>query len=58
MVDDAPIGVLLGADSLLGMRSGVGRLTQEMAESLRRSPAVGDLALLVGRQLRARRRTR
>ena len=48
MADDAPIGVLLGADSLVGMRTGVGRLTLEVARLLRQSPAVGELALLVG----------
>ena len=48
MADDAPIGVLLGADSLVGTRTGVGRLTLEVARLLRQSPAVGELALLVG----------
>ena len=49
MGNDAPIGVLLGADSLIGMRSGVGRQTLEVARLLRRCPAVGELALLMGR---------
>jgi glycosyltransferase involved in cell wall biosynthesis len=50
MGNDAPIGVLLGADSLIGMRSGVGRQTLEVARLLRRCPAVGELALLLGRR--------
>jgi glycosyltransferase involved in cell wall biosynthesis len=48
MGNDAPIGVLLGADSLIGTRSGVGRQALEIARLLRQSPAVGELALLVG----------
>ena len=45
---DTPIGVLLGADSLLGTRSGVGRQTWEVARLLRHAPDIADLALLVG----------
>lgn len=47
-MDDTPIGVLLGADSLPGARSGIGRQTLEVARLLRRTPAIGALALLVG----------
>jgi glycosyltransferase involved in cell wall biosynthesis len=46
MGSDAPIGVLLGADSLIGTRSGVGRQALEIARLLRQSPAVGELVLL------------
>ncbi len=45
---DPPIGVLLGADSLLGTRSGVGRQTWEVARLLRHAPEIAELALLVG----------
>lgn len=44
----ARIGVLLGADSLLGTRSGVGRQTLEVARLLRLAPAIGSLELLAG----------
>jgi alpha-1,3-rhamnosyl/mannosyltransferase len=47
---DAPIGVLLGADSLLGARSGIGRQAIEVARLLSQAPAIGELALLVGEQ--------
>jgi O-antigen biosynthesis alpha-1,3-rhamnosyltransferase len=47
-MNDTPIGVLLGADSLPGARSGIGRQTLEVARLLRRTPAIGALALLVG----------
>jgi glycosyltransferase involved in cell wall biosynthesis len=44
----SPIGVMLGADSLLGPRSGIGRQAFEVAHRLREDQAVGELALLVG----------
>ena len=47
-MNDSPIGVLLGADSLLGLRSGVGRQAFEVARLLRQAPAISELALLVG----------
>ena len=47
-MSDLPIGVLLGADSLLSIRSGVGRQTLEVARRLRQNAAVGELALLMG----------
>ncbi len=47
-MSDLPIGVLLGADSLLSIRSGVGRQTLEVAWQLRLNAAVGELALLMG----------
>jgi glycosyltransferase involved in cell wall biosynthesis len=47
-MSDTPIGVLLGADSLPGTRSGIGRQTLEVARLLRRTPAIGAMALLVG----------
>jgi glycosyltransferase involved in cell wall biosynthesis len=49
-MSDAPIGVLLGADSLLGARSGIGRQALEVARLLSQAPAIGELALLVGEQ--------
>lgn len=44
----SPIGVLLGADSLLGPRSGIGRQAFEVACRLHQDQTVGELALLVG----------
>jgi glycosyltransferase involved in cell wall biosynthesis len=44
----ARLGVLLGADSLLGRRSGVGRMTLQIARALRGHPAVGALSLMLG----------
>ena len=44
----ARLGVLLGADSLLGRRSGVGRMTLQIARALRRHPAIGALSLMIG----------
>jgi alpha-1,3-rhamnosyl/mannosyltransferase len=46
-----PIGVLLGADSLISLRSGIGRVTVEIARMLRRHPDIGALRLWVGEQL-------
>ncbi len=43
-----PLTVLLGADSLLSQRSGIGRLTVEIARQLDISPAVDGFALLAG----------
>ncbi len=44
----AKLSVLLGADSLLGRRSGVGRMTWQIAHMLRRDPEIGALRLLAG----------
>jgi alpha-1,3-rhamnosyl/mannosyltransferase len=53
-VSAIPIGVLLGADSLIGVRAGIGRQALEVARLLRQTSAVVELALLVGeRCLRA-----
>ena len=41
------IGVLLGAESLLGRRSGVGRMTVQIARTARRDPQVGGLKLMI-----------
>ncbi|MBV8911486.1 MAG: glycosyltransferase family 4 protein [Acetobacteraceae bacterium] len=41
------MNVLLGADSLLAHRSGVGRMTMEIAQRLRTRPDVDDLRLLI-----------
>ncbi|MBV8573618.1 MAG: hypothetical protein JOZ58_01070, partial [Acetobacteraceae bacterium] len=41
-------GLLLGADSLLGRRSGVGRMTLQIARALRDHPAIGALSLIAG----------
>ena len=43
-----PLTVLLGADSLLTQRSGIGRLTAEIARQLDASPTVTGYALLAG----------
>ncbi|MBV9653414.1 MAG: glycosyltransferase family 4 protein [Acetobacteraceae bacterium] len=40
-----PIGVLLGAESLLGRRSGVGRMTLQIAQATRRDPDIAGLML-------------
>jgi glycosyltransferase involved in cell wall biosynthesis len=45
---DQRLNVMLGADSLLGRRSGVGRMTLQIAHSLRHHPSIDTLALLVG----------
>ena len=42
------LSVLLGADSLLGRRSGVGRMTWQIAHMLREHPEIGALRLLAG----------
>ncbi|HST74880.1 MAG TPA: glycosyltransferase, partial [Acetobacteraceae bacterium] len=44
----AKLSVLLGADSLLGRRSGVGRMTWQIAHMLREHPEIGALRLLAG----------
>ncbi|HEX3405427.1 MAG TPA: glycosyltransferase family 1 protein [Acetobacteraceae bacterium] len=49
-MNDARIGVLLGSDSLLHTRSGVGRQALEIARRLRQAPQVAGLDLLVGAQ--------
>ncbi len=41
------IGVLLGAESLLGRRSGVGRMTLQIARTVRRDPRIGGLLLML-----------
>jgi alpha-1,3-rhamnosyl/mannosyltransferase len=42
----------LGADSLLGQRAGIGRLTLELARALRDEPEVGRLLLWMGGEVR------
>jgi len=42
------MALLLGADSLVGHRSGVGRVTAEIAERLARSPAIDAFRLVIG----------
>jgi hypothetical protein len=48
--DGAPagLGVLLGADGVTGRRSGIGRVTLEVARALRNPGKLADLALLIG----------
>ncbi len=46
-MDGAKLGILLGADSLLGRRSGVGRMTLQIARMLREHPAIGGLLLMM-----------
>ena len=49
-----PVDVLIGADSLLSRRSGVGRMTYEIVRAARHAPGVGRLHLLMnGRVLPA-----
>jgi glycosyltransferase involved in cell wall biosynthesis len=45
------LGLLLGADSLLGRRSGVGRMTLQIARTLRDHPAIGALSLMAGNRV-------
>ena len=45
MADGSPIGLIVGADSLVGHRSGVGRMTLEIIEAVRNRPEVGALRL-------------
>src|SRR5689334_22181483 len=42
------LGVLLGADSLVGRRSGVGRMTLQIGRMLRGHSAIAGLSLMVG----------
>ena len=44
----AGLGVLLGADGVTGRRSGIGRVTLEVARALRNPGRLSDLALLIG----------
>jgi glycosyltransferase involved in cell wall biosynthesis len=44
----APLALLLGADSLAGPRSGVGRVTAEIAQRLARSRDIGAFRLVAG----------
>ncbi len=44
------IGLLLGAESLLGRRSGVGRMTLQIARSARSDPGIAGLRLMLGGQ--------
>jgi len=44
----AGLGVLLGADGVTGRRSGIGRVTLEVARALRDPGRLADLALLIG----------
>ena len=45
--DAAPLGLLLGADSLLSRRSGIGRVTMEIARHLRDQPGIAGHSFLV-----------
>jgi len=47
-MSDMPIGVLLGADSLLGVRSGIGRQALEVARRLHQTPQIAALRVLAG----------
>ncbi len=49
--DSKPISLILGADSLATLRSGIGRVTFEIGEVLRHSPQVSALRLWVGDRL-------
>ena len=48
----ARLGVLLGADSLLGRRSGVVRMTLEIARALHHRPEIGGFSLMTGSRAR------
>ncbi len=50
---DAPIGLVIGADSLLRRRSGIGRMTLEIAEAVRHRPEIATLRLLMEGRLHA-----
>lgn len=47
----SPIGLIVGADSLAGRRSGVGRMTLEIIEAVRNRPEIGGLRLLMAGHL-------
>jgi alpha-1,3-rhamnosyl/mannosyltransferase len=46
--DSAPFAMLLAGESLVGRRSGVGRVTAQIADNIHRSPAVGEIAFAIG----------
>jgi alpha-1,3-rhamnosyl/mannosyltransferase len=48
---DGRLGVIIGGESLLGCRSGVGRMTLEIVRAARACPAVGRVELLAGEWL-------
>ncbi|HKM64123.1 MAG TPA: glycosyltransferase family 1 protein [Acidisphaera sp.] len=46
---DPPLTLLLGGESLLGRRSGIGRVTLQIAQALRHDPRIAEIRLLLGR---------
>lgn len=46
-MNGSSLAVLLGAESLLGRRSGVGRMTLQIARAIRRSPAIAAHELML-----------
>ncbi|WP_426955275.1 glycosyltransferase family 4 protein [Muricoccus radiodurans] len=50
---EPPIGLVLGADSLVARRSGIGRVTLEIALALRGRPEIAAASLLVQGRLRS-----
>jgi alpha-1,3-rhamnosyl/mannosyltransferase len=48
---DRPLSLLLGAESLAGRRSGIGRMTSQIARTVLSDPRLIDLHLLVGSRL-------
>ena len=47
-MSDRSLTLLLGAESLLGPRSGIGRMTWQIAHVMRDDPRVSDVRLLIG----------
>lgn len=47
MTSPRPLGLILGADSLLVTRSGIGRMTIEIAEAVRHRPEIAAMRLLL-----------
>jgi len=45
---DRPLSLLLGAESLAGRRSGIGRMTMQIAQTVLSDPRLIDLHLLFG----------
>jgi glycosyltransferase involved in cell wall biosynthesis len=43
-----PLTLLLGAESLIGRRSGIGRMTLQIAQTLRHDPRLAEIRLLLG----------
>ncbi|WP_048863463.1 hypothetical protein, partial [Acidisphaera rubrifaciens] len=50
-MSDRPLSLLLGAESLRGRRSGIGRMTAQIAQAVSGDPRLIDMHLLFGSRL-------